>query len=106
MTKDELAKLLNIKSGYLTSEMWVTVLAQVVAVAVVLGLLAPSDAEDVESTVGAVITSGFVLFGDLLVLWKYIDSRTKVKVEQNKAVNTAILLEGSTMIEAGTYDVE
>ena len=106
MTKEELAEALNIKAGYLTSELWVTVLTQVLLISVALGLITTADSEAVGGSLENIIGAGFAIFGEVLSVWKYIDSRTKVKVEQQKAVSNATFLEGSTMVQTGSYGVE
>lgn len=67
------------KSGVKTSEFWLTLVAQVLPVLTISGVL---TAEEVETLNQAIIEAVKVI-GALIValvpIWRYIESRTKVK---------------------------
>ena len=87
----------TIKSGWKTSEFKAMVVGQIIPILVLSGVLSASDAVGVENNVVSAIEGFGVLLLSLGSLWKYIDSRTKVKVavEQSKGVieSAAVQLE-------------
>lgn len=68
------------KSGFVSSEFWLTLATQAVALLVLLKVIAFSD----QATVEAALKDGIVAIGALvaqaITLWKYIQSRTEQKV--------------------------
>lgn len=67
------------KRGLQTSEFWVMLVAALVAVGVQLGILDAGSAAEAESLLGEVVEGGAALLVVLGVVWKYIESRTRVK---------------------------
>lgn len=72
------------KSGYKTTEFWLTLLAQVLPVLVLTGVLTPNEAETVQNVAGNAITAGFAFGGALIALAVYVYGRAKVKAAEMK----------------------
>ena len=70
------------KPGYQTTEFHVTVTTLVLSVAVMLGVVSPSDVPFIEDGVSKAIVQLGALLTTIAAVWKYIDSRTKVKVAE------------------------
>jgi len=67
------------KPGYLTTEFWLTLLAQVLPVLALTGVL---TAGEVDTLYAAVVEAAKVvaaLVVALVPLWRYIDGRAKIK---------------------------
>src|SRR5688572_11671081 len=76
----------EVKSGYLTSEWWAMLAAQVAGlVAVVYSVTGRDDGKAAESVVKEIVTAagGFVLAA--VGLWQYIKARREVKVAASHA---------------------
>lgn len=67
------------KAGYKTTEFWLALGAQVIAVLVVLGFLSAGEATGANETWKQAIESGAALIGAALTAWKYIEARARVK---------------------------
>lgn len=67
------------KPGYKTTEFWLTLLAQVLPVLVITGLLTGEEVETLNQAIVEVSKSIGALLVALVPLWKYIESRTRVK---------------------------
>ena len=70
----------KLKAGVKTTEFWIALVAQLLALMVLLGAISPTDVPALEGDLNASIESVGALTLSLLSVWKYIDSRTKVKV--------------------------
>ncbi len=71
-----------VKSGFLTSEFWTTagaILANVLVVMVALGRMSPEQADQINTALGQLVTTVPIVIANLLVIWRYIASRTAVK---------------------------
>ena len=71
-----------VKSGFLTSEFWSTagaILANVLVVMVALGRMSPEQADQINTALGQLVTTVPIVIANLLVIWRYIASRTAVK---------------------------
>lgn len=71
-----------LKTGFLTSEFWTTtgaILANVFVVLVALGRMTPEQASQINTALGQLVTTVPVVIANLLVLWRYVNSRTAVK---------------------------
>lgn len=73
------------KSGVLTSEFWVSLIPQALGLLIILGVILPADKSTLENALTAVVGAVGTLAGSVLVIWKYIQSRTTLKQEQIKA---------------------
>lgn len=73
------------KSGYKTTEFWLTLIAQIVPVLVLLGVIGAEQAETLQGTLGDAVKAFFALVAAVLPIWKYIDSRTQVKMANQVA---------------------
>lgn len=93
------------KPGYLTTEFWLTAAMQLIALLVLLGKVSPSDAAMLKDTVSQLIAT----VGDLLkdaaavaaaaaVLWKYIQSRTTMKLNEMGVAKQTVTINTDTMI--------
>lgn len=63
-----------------TSEFWTALIGQLAAIAVLVGLVLPQDAETLAQALTQVAEAVILIAGQLAVIWKYIDSRTQVRV--------------------------
>ncbi len=68
------------KSGWQTSEFWLTLTANVLAFAVAFGIVPIGDKETVQGAATQIITGVFGLLAGAAVLWKYIEARKTLKV--------------------------
>jgi hypothetical protein len=76
-----------IKPGYQTSEFWLTILHQVLMILVVLGVVTQGDSVGLESNISKAIISAFALVGSVISVYKYIHSRTIVKLLNQEKSN-------------------
>lgn len=70
------------KSGFLTSEFWATaatVVANFIAFLVVLGKIAPDDAQTLNNAIAGIITGLPVVIANVLVVLSFIRGRTQQK---------------------------
>lgn len=67
------------KAGYATSEFWLSIAAQAIALLVLVGIIAPSDQSTVQGSVSDLIKSVFALIVSATNVWKYIQSRIEAK---------------------------
>ena len=67
------------KSGLLTTEFWLTLVAQVLPVLVTTGAIAPGDVATLEGALTRAITSAAALLGAGWVLVRYIQGRVALK---------------------------
>ena len=67
------------KSGWQTSEFWLTLTANVLAFAVAFGIVPLADQSTVSGAVTQIVTGVFALLAGGAALWKYIDSRRALK---------------------------
>jgi len=78
----------EVKPGFLTSEFWATaaaIIANMIAVLVVLGRLTPADAQVLGDAVTALLTTAPVLIANVVVIWRYVTSRAQVKQAAEEA---------------------
>ena len=68
------------KSGYLTTEFWITLVAQILPFLVLFKLVPATDAQSLQDTVGQAITAVGAFAAAGAVLWKYIQSRNEQKI--------------------------
>ncbi len=68
-----------VKPGYKTTEFWGTVLAQFLAIAVLIGVLSPADSETIGVAISKSIEAVGVLMANAAVILGYIKSRTIAK---------------------------
>lgn len=67
------------KPGIKTSEFWLTLAAQVVPLLVIFGVISQAEAHTLAEAVGQLIVAVAATGAAAAPVWKYIDSRTKVK---------------------------
>ncbi len=82
----------ELKPGYLTTEFWQALIAQVTAIAVLLGVLAPDEAESLGEALVQIAGAVLVMVAQVAIVWKYLASRTAVK-EAAIAVDAELLKE-------------
>ena len=75
---------MNPKPAWQTTEFWIMVVTNVLTVLVLLGLVSAADRATLEGSLVKIAESVGVLAGNALVVWKYISSRTALKVEAEK----------------------
>ena len=73
------------KSGWQTSEFWLTLTANVLAFAVAFGIVPLADQATVSGAVTQIVTGVFALLAGGAALWKYIDSRKTLKLQASDA---------------------
>jgi hypothetical protein len=67
------------KPGWQTTEFWTTVFTQVLSLAVLLGFVTAGDSSLLEDAVSKAITAVATLVTNGLVIWRYIESRVRLK---------------------------
>lgn len=67
------------KPGWMTTEFWLTLVAQVVALLVLFGVVSVADKDSVTGTMGRAVENVFAVVGSAAAIWQYIRSRTDVK---------------------------
>lgn len=70
---------MNIKSGWRTTEFYITLGAQVIAILVLLGYLSSGETAGANATWGRAVEGAAALIGAGLSAWKYIESRGIIK---------------------------
>lgn len=68
------------KPGYQTTEFWVTILTQIIAILVLTGKISASDAGMLKDSLAQIVEHGAALIASAAVVYKYIQSRTDVKM--------------------------
>ncbi len=79
----------SIKPGWQTTEFWLTLVPQALALAVLVGLVAPADRETLQGAVINAVTAVGALATSATAIWKYIQARTELKTvasEENAAI--------------------
>jgi hypothetical protein len=74
----------DMKAGYKTTEFWLAVGAQLIPVLALTGILSNEEAEALNSALVEAVKVGGAFVFALLPVWKYIDSRAKVKDSRAK----------------------
>ena len=67
------------KTGWKTTEFWMALISQVIALLVLLGVIARGEASNLEAAVSNVMQATFALVANAIVVWQYIRSRTAIK---------------------------
>lgn len=73
------------KPGYLTTEFWLTLSAQVIPLLVIFGLIPDSDKDSVGQFISSAIAQASAFIASAIAIWKYIQSRLEVKTIGAKA---------------------
>lgn len=68
------------KPGYLTTEFWISVSAQLLGVLVLIGVLSPTDQASMGDSIAKSVEAIGVIIANTVVIVHYIKSRTEVKV--------------------------
>jgi hypothetical protein len=71
-----------LRPGWQTSEFWIVLVNQMLALLVLAGVLAPADRDQLGPALGNVVVAVFTLLGSAAVVWKYIHARTALKQAQ------------------------
>jgi hypothetical protein len=71
-----------LRPGWQTSEFWIALVNQLLALLVLVGLLAPADRDQLGPALGNAVVAAFTLLGSAAVVWKYIHARTALKQAQ------------------------
>lgn len=77
------------KPGWKTTEFYVTLVAQALAIAVLLGYLRADHAADLNNALAQSIQAVAGLVASVLTAWKYVSSRTEVKLAEPTPPNAA-----------------
>lgn len=72
------------KPGWKTTEFWLSLIAQAAPVLVILGVLDASEADALNTALADAVKATFALLASVGVIWKYIESRTRVKEASKK----------------------
>src|SRR5262245_13925408 len=67
--------------GWKTSEFWITLAAQLIAVLTVVGIIPSSDAAHVQDSATKCIIAAFVLVMNGIVVLRYIEHRSNLKIK-------------------------
>lgn len=67
------------KSGIRTTEFYITLGTQIIAILVLLGIFSPDDAIGANETWGKAVEAAAALVASALVAWKYIEARARIK---------------------------
>jgi len=67
------------KPGYKTTEFWLALLAQLLPLLVLTGILSPDEVSAIETSTLEVVKVVGSLIVAVIPLWRYIDSRAKIK---------------------------
>lgn len=68
------------KPGGKTTEFWLTVIAQVLPALAIFGVLTGEEVETLNQAIVEAVKVLGVLVAALVPIWRYIESRTKVKI--------------------------
>jgi hypothetical protein len=68
-----------LRPGWQTSEFWIALVNQVLALLVLAGVLVPADRDQLGPALGNAVVAVFTLLGSAAVVWKYIHARTVLK---------------------------
>jgi hypothetical protein len=69
------------KPGWQTSEFWITVAGQALALLALTGAINSGDKDRLETALANAITAGFALIGNAVVVIRYVRSRTELKTQ-------------------------
>lgn len=72
------------KAGIKTTEFYLTVVFAIVGVLVALGVIEQEQAQTLNAAIQQAVIAVGALIAAVLPIWKYIDSRTKLKASQDK----------------------
>jgi hypothetical protein len=67
------------RPGYKTTEFWITLTGQIIALCVILRLVNPADAEHLQTTISSAIAGAFAVVTSAVTIVHYIGSRTALK---------------------------
>jgi hypothetical protein len=67
------------RPGWKTSEFWVALVSQLLALAVLLGVIPVQDRATLEGALATAVTAAFVLVASAAVAWKYMGGRVDLK---------------------------
>lgn len=70
------------KSGWQSTEFWITLATQILPLLAMLGVIQPGDRATVEGAVVNAITAVGSFVAAAAVLWRYIASRTELKATE------------------------
>jgi hypothetical protein len=70
------------KPGYQTSEFWLTLLSQALALLVLTGGVSAGDKDKLETALANAVTAVCTLVASASVVWQYVQSRTSLKRQQ------------------------
>ena len=68
------------KPGYLTTEFWLALAAQLITLLVLFGVVPETDKDTLQSVIATAIEHSAAVIANAVILWKYIQSRLEVKV--------------------------
>lgn len=72
---------MDIKPGYKTTEFWISLAANVVALLVIMGIVTPESQADLVEATSRIVEGVFAVITSVTAIIAYIRSRTKVKNE-------------------------
>ncbi len=67
------------RPGWQTSEFWIALASQVIALLMIAGWISPADKQTLEQNVAAAIAAVFTIVGSVTVVVRYIDARSNLK---------------------------
>jgi hypothetical protein len=71
------------KPGYLTTEFWVTLVGQLIAILATVGVLSAHDASTLTEAATRITTAAFTLGSSAAVVIHYVKARTSLKAKGN-----------------------
>ncbi len=78
------------KPGWMTSEFWLSLATQVVAVLVLTGVIKPGDQQTILGATANIVTGVFAIVSSTITLLTYIQGRNALKVSVNKSNMDAV----------------
>ena len=67
------------RTGFATSEFWLSIVSQLVALAVLFGVLPDTEAGTVSGLANEVVLAAAALISAAVVAYKYVEGRAKIK---------------------------
>lgn len=69
------------RPGVYSSEFWMTLAAIAISALVAFGVVPAGDAPDITAKVTAIVVAVFAVITNAVMVWQYIQARTRLKVE-------------------------
>ena len=77
------------KPGWQTTEFWTTIITQALSLAVLLGFVSAGDSTMLQDAASKALAAVATLVTNALVIWRYIESRVKLKTRSTESSSKA-----------------